>query len=417
MLKLLNVTINSLKMALEELWNNKLRTLLSLLGVTIGIFCIIGVLAVVQSLQGSIEDGLKDLGQNTIYVQKWPWGGGGDYPWWKYMKRPDPKYEEMAPILEQSHYAKNAAFMLFNNSNVEYNDNVLTGVVWYGATEGFHEIQEVKIEYGRYISPSEFSSGSQVVIMGYENAVKLFDEPERAVGKEITISGRPATIIGVMKKAGRSMVGAWDFDNIIIVPFNFVRQVVDERRADRFLLVAGKEGVDVNNLKDELKGIMRKVRKLKPNEEDNFALNDVTSTSGQLDQLFGTLNLAGFAIGGFSLIVGLFGIANIMFVTVKERTSQIGLKKAVGAQPKHIMLEFLMESAFLCIIGGLVGLILVFGITAVLSASPALPFDVSVSPGIIMLALGISIGVGILAGLIPAIQAARMDPVVAIRSK
>ncbi len=417
MLKILNVTIGSLKMAMEELWNNKLRTLLSLLGITIGIFCIIGVLAVVNSLKQEIESGMKEMGQATVFVQKWPWGGGGgEYPWWKYMKRPEPKYEELSPIIEQSHYAKAAAFMLFNNSNVEYKDNVLTGVTWYGATDDFHEIQEVKIEFGRYISPSEFSSGSQVLVMGHENAVKLFDEPERAIGKQVNIAGRTCTIIGVTRKAGRSMIGGWDFDNIIILPFNFVRQVVDERRADRFLLVAGKDGVNVSSFKDELKGIMRKIRKLKPNEEDNFSLNDVTSTAAQLDQLFSTLNLAGFAIGGFSLIVGLFGIANIMFVTVKERTSQIGLKKAVGAQPSHIMLEFLMESAFLCIIGGIVGLLLVFGITTAFTVADVLPFAVTVAPSIILLAMGISVVVGVLAGLIPAIQAARLDPVVAIRS-
>ena len=413
MFKLVNILLNSLKMALEELRTNKMRTFLSLFGVTIGIFCIIGVLATVQSLKRSIQDGLKDLGTNTVYVQKWPWGGGGEYPWWKYMKRPEPKYEEMRPIKIRSQYADAVAFMLFNNSNVEYKDNLITSVVWYGATDEFNQIQEVKIAEGRYISSSEFANGSPVIVMGHENAVKLFDEPQRAVGKQVTIAGRTATIVGVMKKAGQSLVGGWDFDNIIIVPFNFCRQVVDERNAGRFLLVKGKEGVSVDDLKDELKGIMRSVRKLRPTEEDNFALNDVTASSQSLDSLFTSLNIGGLVIGGFSLIVGLFGIANIMFVTVKERTSQIGLKKAVGAQKSYIMTEFLLESSFLCIFGGLIGLLLVFGITLGLSA--VLPFKVFLSPGIVLLALGISIGVGLLAGIIPAWNAAKLDPVVAIR--
>ena len=413
----ITVIWNSLKMALSELKVNKVRTVLSLFGVTIGIFCIIGVLSTVQSLEKSIKDGLSDLGNTTIYIQKWPWAGGDEeeFPWWKYMKRPEPKFEELKPLADRSAYAKATAFMLFNSSSIGYKDNLLKNVVWYGATEGFNVIQEVKIGVGRYLSASEFASGAPVMVMGYENAVLLFGEAEKALDKVVEVSGRQATIVGVMKKQGRSLIGAWDFDNIIIVPFNFCRQVVDQRRADRFLLVSGKPGVPLEALKDEIKGIMRGIRKLKPTEEDNFALNDVTSGSKQMEAFFSNVNIGGFVIGGFSLIVGLFGIANIMFVTVKERTSQIGLKKALGAKKSTILTEFLMESSFLCIIGGLIGLLLVFLITLALSS--ALPFKVGLSPSIIMLGLGISIGVGLIAGFIPAWTAARLDPVVAIRSK
>lgn len=417
MRRLVTVFWNSLKMALIELRVNKLRTFLSLFGVTIGIFCIIGVLSTVQSLETSIKDGLSEMGNTTIYIQKWPWGGGDEeeFPWWKYMKRPDPKFDELKPLQERSSYAGAAAFMLFNSSSVNYKDNALTNVTWYGATEQFNTIQEVKIDYGRYLSAAEFATGAPVMVMGYENAKLLFDEPERALDKVVEISGRMATIVGVMKKQGRSLIGGWDFDNIIIVPFNFCRQVVDERRADRFLLVSGKPGVPLESLKDEIRGILRSIRKLKPTEEDNFALNDVTSGSKQMESFFGSVNLGGFVIGGFSLIVGLFGIANIMFVTVKERTSQIGLKKAIGAKKSTILLEFLLESSVLCIIGGLIGLFLVFIIALALSA--ALPFKVGLSGSIVLLGLGISIGVGLLAGFIPAYTAAKLDPVVAIRSK
>lgn len=403
-------------MALGELKVNKLRTFLSLFGVTIGIFCIIGVLATVQSLETSIKNDLSDLGSTTVYIQTWPWGGGDEkeMPWWKYMKRPQPKYEELRPLQERSSYANAVAFLLFNRSNVEHKENMITNVVWYGATEDFHNIQEIKIEYGRYLTMSEFERGAPVVVMGYDNAQKLFDKPGYALDKVVEINGRMVTIVGVMKKQGQSMIGAWDFDNIIIVPFNFCRQVVDQRRADRFLLVGGKPGVPIEALKDELRGIMRGIRKLKPTEEDDFALNDVTSSSKSLEGLFKNVNIGGLVIGGFSLIVGLFGIANIMFVTVKERTSQIGLKKAIGAKRSTILTEFLLESSFLCIIGGAIGLLLVFIIT--LGLSTALPFKVGLSPGIILLGLSISIGVGLIAGIIPAWTAARLDPVVAIRS-
>lgn len=402
-------------MALAELRVNKLRTFLSLFGVTIGIFCIIGVLATVESLKKSVSDGLKDMGTNTVYIQKWPWGGGGDYPWWKYMKRPEPKYEEMKPINELSHYMDATAFMLFNSSNLEYKDNVLQNVTWYGATEDFNSIQEIKMGFGRYLSSSEFNAGSPVIVMGYTNADKLFGAADKGVGRQVQIAGRTCTVVGVMKKNGQSLIGGWDFDNIIIVPFNFCRQVVNERYGQRFLLVKGKEGVPVQDLKDELKGIMRSVRKLRPTEDDNFSLNDVTASSSSMESFFGSVNIGGFVIGGFSLVVGLFGIANIMFVTVKERTSQIGLKKAIGAQRSYILTEFLLESSFLCVIGGAIGLLLVFLISLALSS--VLPFKVFLAPGTMMLGLGISIAVGLLAGIIPAWSAARMDPVVAIRSK
>ncbi|MCU0404416.1 MAG: ABC transporter permease [Chitinophagaceae bacterium] len=186
MRKTLTVIWNSLLMALDELRVNKLRTFLSLFGVTIGIFCIIGVLATVQSLESSIKNDLSDLGSSTIYIQTWPWGGGDEkeFPWWKYMKRPQPKYEELKPIQERSQYARAAAFLLFNRSNVEFKESMLTNVVWYGATEDFNQIQEVKIEYGRYLSASEFASGAPVLVMGYENAVKLFDKAEYALDKQ-----------------------------------------------------------------------------------------------------------------------------------------------------------------------------------------------------------------------------------------
>lgn len=403
-------------MALGEMRANKLRTILSLFGVTIGIICIIGVMAVVQSLEKNINDGLKELGTNTIYVQKWPWGGGGDYPWWKYFKRPDPDFDELKPLKERSHYAEVAAFVLFNNSNIAYKDNVLQNVTWYGVTEDYNQIQEVKILEGRYLSSSEFQSGSNAVVIGFDNAEKLYGSADNALGKEIELAGRKAHIIGVIKKKGQSMVGGgWDFDNIVIVPFNYCRQVVNERNAGRFIMVKGKAGIGIQDLKDELKGVMRSVRKLNPREVDNFALNDISSGSKELESVFTRVNLGGIIIGGFSLVVGLFGIANIMFVTVRERTSQIGLKKAIGAKRSTILAEFLIESSFLCIIGGMVGLLLVYLITLALSG--ILPFPVFVSLRIALLAIGISITVGLLAGIIPAWSAAKMDPVVAIRSK
>ena len=211
------------------------------------------------------------------------------------------------------------------------------------------------------------------------------------------------------------MIGGWDFDQSIVIPYQYARRIMNERRSDPIIMVQGLDNISSKALKDDLTGTMRAIHKLSPTKEDDFALNDVNDFSDAISSAFVGLNIGGWAIAALSLIVGMFGVANIMFVSVRERTSQIGLKKAVGAKKRVILTEFLLESAFLCIIGGLIGLSLVFALTLILTN--ALDFPVFISTTYMMLAIGICIVVGILAGFIPALQAARMDPVVAIRSK
>jgi putative ABC transport system permease protein len=227
--------------------------------------------------------------------------------------------------------------------------------------------------------------------------------------------GRSATIIGLIQKQGKSLLGGWDYDNSVLFTYNFLRQLVREEYANPKILVQAGEKISVEALKDELKGAMRSIRKLSPTQEDNFALNDIDSLSKFFDPIFSGMNIGGWAIAALSLVVGMFGVANIMFVTVRERTSQIGLKKAIGAKRNVIMMEFLLESAFLCIIGGLIGLVAVFILTLVFSSM--LSFNVFIPLNIILLAIGICLFTGVSAGIIPAFIAARMDPVVAIRSK
>jgi putative ABC transport system permease protein len=402
-------------MALQELWKNKLRTFLSLFGITIGIFCIIGVLATVNSLEQNIQNEVKSLGSNSIYIDKWEWGGGPDYPWWKYVNRPSPKYEEVDQVKERTASARFVAFKIEAQDNVEYAGSVLSNVKMYGITEDFDDIQPVEIQRGRYISEAEFESGSGVVVIGNEIAEKLFGGAEIAVGRELSTRGKKLLIAGVIKKQGKQMLGGWEFDQSMILPYKFARIIMDERRADPFIMVKGPENLSSKALKDDLKGSMRAIHKLSPTKEDDFSLNDINDFSEEISSAFVGLNIGGWAIAALSLIVGMFGVANIMFVSVRERTGQIGLKKAIGAKKSVILTEFLLESAFLCIIGGLIGLTLVFILTLILSN--ALDFPVFISTGYMVLAILICIIVGILAGFIPALQAARMDPVVAIRSK
>lgn len=252
------------------------------------------------------------------------------------------------------------------------------------------------------------------MIIGFDNAVNLFGTAANALGKGISVNGRKAQIIGVIKKTGQNLIG-WNYDKSVILPYRFCKQIFEEKWSSPLIMVMGKEGISSDALKDELKSAMRSIRKISPTKEDNFSLNDMNVFSNAVSSLFVSINIGGWAIGALSLIVGAFGIANIMFVTVKERTAMIGLKKAIGARRSSILLEFLMEAAIICIMGGLIGLILVYLLTLVLSG--LFHFPISISPGILTLAISICIIIGISAGIIPASIAARMDPVVAIRSK
>jgi putative ABC transport system permease protein len=415
MLKLLSILWNSFRMALQELRVNKLRTFLSLFGITIGIFCIIGVLATVDSLERKVQNDIKSFGNNTIYIDKWNYGGGSDYPWWKYIKRPAMKIEEMKFIKSKSQLAANAAMFVSSNVNLTYKDNILSNVNLYGVSEEFNTIQTIDISYGRYLNESEFSRGTTTGIIGYKVADELFGNPEKAVGSQVSYNGKRVIVVGVIKKQGQSFVGGFDYDQALIVPYRYFASVYNPDNSNPFIMVQGKSSIPSVALQDELVGIMRQTRRLSPKEEDNFSCNDVAQFSEQVKGFFGQVSAGGWAIAGLSLIVGAFGVANIMFVTVRERTSQIGLKKALGAKRRTILTEFLIESAFLCIIGGLVGLGLVWIMSVVLSA--VLPFPIFIAPNIIILALSICIILGVISGIIPASIAAKMDPVVAIRTK
>ena len=402
-------------MALQEFRSNKLRTFLSLFGVTIGIFCIISVLSTVSSLEQAIQKDIKSLGTNTVYIDKWEYSGGNEYPWWKYVKRPEPKQEEMKALKLKVPSAANIAFMIETNNSIEIEDNIIKNVVYYGVTEDFFVIQKVEVILGRTLQQSDFDNSSNSILIGHEVARTLFGAAENAIGKPIKVKeGKTANVIGLIKKQGKSILQPWEFDNCIMMVTGFLRQMIPEKWANPKIIVQGREDIPMEMLKDELAGAMRSLRKLKPTEADDFSLNDIDSFSKFASDIFSGVNKGGWAIAALSLVVGMFGVANIMFVTVRERTSQIGLKKAIGAKRSTILTEFLLEAAFLCILGGLIGLLLVFILTQIFSA--LLGFTVFISLDIMLLAIGICIIVGVLAGIIPASIAAKMDPVVAIRS-
>lgn len=402
-------------MALQEFRSNKLRTFLSLLGITFGIFCIISVLATISSMQTAVQDDIKKLGSNTVFIDKWEYRNDNNYPWWRFYKRPTPKFEELRQLKDRVPIILNASFMTQIQSKIEYGSDRLNNLNYYGVTEDFARTEHLVVGEGRYLQQTDFDNAENSIVLGYTIAEKMFGNAERAVGKTVRLENdKPAHVIGVLEKQGQSMMDMFGYDDCIILPYKFMRQMVRDEDAQPKIIVEGKQNVSIPALKDELTGAMRTIHKLSPSQDNDYALNDIESFSKFMDTIFSNMNIGGWAIAALSLIVGMFGVANIMFVTVRERTAQIGLKKALGAKKSTIVAEFLIESSFLCIIGGLIGLIAVFILAAILSS--AFGFKVFIPLDIIGLAVGICLFVGILAGIIPAVIASRLDPVVAIRS-
>lgn len=407
--------------AFQALLLNKLRTFLSILGITIGIFAIIMVLSITNSLEHNIKDSINSLGTDVIYVQKWPWGSddGGEYKWWKYMNRPKPQIRELTSL--QKSFADNNTVMAMAfmqsipGKTIKYLSNSLQDVDGIAVSHDYAVVNNFELEFGRYFSEFESKSGSPCVIIGYDVYENLFGSTD-PVDKEVNYMGRKVRVVGVVKKQGQSVLDI-GLDGTVIVPVNWLAQVMSlsDNRSDPMIMVRAAEGVPMDALENELKGKMRSVRRLKPTEEDNFSLNKITMISSQLEGLFWAVNVGGFIIGIFSVLVGGFGIANIMFVSVKERTGQIGIQKSLGARNSFILVQFLTEAVVLCLLGGLIGVGLVLVLTKI--AGAVFNFNLFLSTGNFMLGTGMSVMIGIISGFIPAWRASRLDPVEAIRSK
>jgi len=393
---------------------NRLRTLLSLLGISIGIFAIISVFTVVDSLEKNIRNSIESLGDNVVFVQKWPWEFGGDYKWWQYLSRPNVSLKEMNEVGKRSQYAESVVFSASTITTVEYLNTSIEGIAVITASHDYNKVRSFDISEGRYFSETESVHGTNVTIIGADLKEKLFASAY-PLDKTIKILGRKVRVIGVFNKEGEDTFGN-SADNTILVPVNFIRNIIDIRSENYnpMLWVKAKKGISNEALIDELRGIMRSIRKIKPLADDNFALNETSLLSKGFDGLFAIIALAGWIIGGFSILVGGFGIANIMFVSVKERTGLIGIQKSVGAKNYFILFQFLFEAIFLCIIGGCAGLIIIFAGTLIVNLLSDMKIYLTWSN--IMLGLNVSAIIGLISGFLPAYMASRLNPVDAIRS-
>jgi putative ABC transport system permease protein len=399
----------------DALRQNKLRTFLSLLGVTIGIFTIISVFSAVDTLRNNLQQSVNKLGSNSIYIQKFPWVMDDNSPWWKYLQRPDAKLREFDDLQRRSQTALAMSYEVnIDNRIVRYGSNTVDGAQINATSQDHDKTWNFDFEDGRYFTGLESKAGSPVTVIGYDIAENLFPDGG-AVGKKLKIMGRNVTVIGVFKKEGSDILNITD-DKLILLPLNFAKNIIDiqNNNYNPHIVVRGKDGLSDVEVESELRGLMRSIRRLKPGAEDNFALNKTTIISNQLDILFGVLNIAGIIIGGFSILVGGFGIANIMFVSVKERTNIIGIQKSLGAKSYFILLQFLIESMFLCLMGGIIGLGLVYGGTFAVKAIWDLQIVLDMKN--IIVGVGTSLAIGVISGIIPAYFAAKLDPVEAIRS-
>jgi len=411
----LRLLAESFRFATNALRTNKLRTALSLLGVTIGIFSIIAVLAAVDSLDRKIKADLSSLDKNTMYLTNMNFGPT-DIPEWKRQQFPEVSYEEYQFIKENTHQVENCCFQYFTNSqSIKYEANTVSDVNLVPVTYEFVAIQRLEVQYGRFFTESESNSGTAVIVLGYEIAQGLFENSD-PLGKTVRLFGKRFQVIGVTKKKGQNFSMGDSDDTSVFISSNFIRREFGEHNDTMLpvIVVKPEKGADMAEIKAEISYKLRNFRGVKSDEIDNFFLNVLSGFTDFIDNIVGQLNMVGWIISGFSLLVGGFGIANIMFVSVKERTNLIGIQKSLGAKNKFILFQFLFEAIILAVIGGLIGLFLVWIIA--LTLTNMLDFEFILSFSNVLLGTSLSAIIGLLSGILPAISAARLDPVEAIRT-
>jgi putative ABC transport system permease protein len=404
----------SFRFAINALRMNKLRTFLSLLGVTIGIFSIIAVLTAVDSLDRKIKKDLSSLDKNTIYLMRFSFGPS-EVPRWKREQFPDVTYEEYQYLKNNLNDTENVCYQYFTKpENIKFEDKTASSLNIVPVSDEFDDIQKLDFKTGRFYNESESNSGIPLIVLGNDVANSLFENYD-PIGQIVRLYGQKFTVIGVLKKQG---AGLFDDNNdtSAFIPSNFLRKAYGDT-ADFLtpvIVLKPNKGVDIEAYKGMVTQKLRTFRSIKTGEIDNFFINILSGFTDFLDGIISGLKSGGWAICFFSLLVGGFGIANIMFVSVKERTNLIGIQKSLGAKNRFILFQFLFEAIILCVFGGAFGILLVWLISIIVTN--LMDFEFVLGIGNIMLGTGLAVFIGVVSGILPAISASKLDPVEAIRS-
>lgn len=407
----------SASFAFFSIRSDKLRTFLSLFGVTVGIFSIVAVFCAVDSLKANIMEGVQSFGSDIVYIDRFPMAqeegeDGEPLQWWDYLQRPEITEENFEYVARNAALAESVVYVIMGNGNASYRRNNYSNAFLVITTDGLENVMSYSLAEGRDFSQMEIRGGSNVAILGYNVAQELFGD-SYPVGKKVKVKGGSATVVGVLEKQGESMISIVNTDDAVILPLQFGKTVLASAWGSGMMMAAPAEGVSRDAFIDELRLLLRSCRGLSPSERDDFAINEMTFLLDMLDSVFRGISKAGWIIGAFSLIIGGFGIANIMFVSVQERMNQIGIQKALGAKRYVILTQFMVEASFLSLAGGLVGILLVFLISIPVNAVSEY-FTITLSPDNAIAGMLIAVVLGILSGLIPAWKAATVDPVRAI---
>jgi len=409
--------IESFRIAREQVSSHKTRSLLTALGVVIGIVAVTLMGTAIKGIDTGFTDSLDMLGQDILYLEKWPWRDVGS-DWYKFRNRPEIDLDDADRINEwiQNNPDSNlraAVPSKGTSRTVKRKDRSVPGVYLNGTSADFAFVQTADLEHGRFFTYSEELSAQPVAVIGYDVATTLFPEGiERAIGERVTIANLRHRVIGVLARQG-SFLGIQSFDKQVILPLSSLQRIYSGRWGNS-IRVQTALGADKDAAVDELTGLFRRIRGLEPGEEADFEINRSEALEDQLGPIKAGIAIAGFFITGLALFVGAIGIMNITFVSVKERTREIGTRRAIGARRQAILLQFLIEAVFICLLGGLLGLLVAYGLKeAVSQAFPSFPFVFSTD--LVVLATILSILTGVLSGLAPAWQAARLDPANALR--
>lgn len=414
MQRLFNEFLESFRIALTQIRANKMRSVLTALGVIIGIVAVTLMGTAIRGIDSGFQSSLAMLGDDVVYVQKWPWGGVED--WWNYANRPNVKPQDAEALNRIIAHTPNSLLeiavpVVARGSSIKKDDAKVSNVFTIGTTGDYARISGAEYKEGRLFNDTESNAGHEVVVLGYDVAEALFPDGS-PLDQKVYVGGHPYLVIGVFAKQGE-FLGLFSFDNQVVVPLKAFQKYFGTRRGAE-LRVKITDKTRLAAAKEELIGAMRRVRGQLPGERNNFELNESQAFKAQLDPIKQGIAMAGLFITGLSLFVGAIGIMNITFVSVKERTKEIGTRKALGARRRSILLQFLIEAVSICLIGGLAGMVVSYGLyEGVQLKWPNFPIEFS--PDLVLISMMVSVVTGIVSGFAPAWGASRLDPVVALR--